>query len=54
MDLEVSDEELSSAYNLYLENLPQPEKRISHIMLIERIMKVKKHFLPERQKLKMF
>ena len=32
LDLEVSDEELSSAYNLYLENLPEPEKKISHIM----------------------
>ena len=34
MNLAVSDEELTSAYNLYLENLPEPEKRVSHIMLI--------------------
>ena len=34
MNLEVSDTELEEAYNLFLENLPAPEKRISHIMII--------------------
>ena len=34
MDLGVSEEEVLQAYNLFLENLPVPEKRISHIMVI--------------------
>ena len=34
MDLGVSEEEVLQAYNLFLENLPIPEKRISHIMVI--------------------
>ena len=34
MDLGVSEEEVLQAYDLFLENLPVPEKRISHIMVI--------------------
>ena len=34
MTLEVTEEEIQDAYNLFLENLPVPEKRISHIMVI--------------------
>ena len=34
MDLGVSEEDVQQAYNLFLENLPTPEKRISHIMII--------------------
>ena len=34
INLEVSDTELEEAYNLFLENLPAPEKRVSHIMII--------------------
>ena len=34
MDLGVSEEDVQQAYNLFLENLPTPEKRISHIMVI--------------------
>ena len=34
INLEVSDAELEEAYNLFLENLPAPEKRVSHIMII--------------------
>ena len=34
MNLEVTEEEIQDAYNLFLENLPVPEKRISHIMVI--------------------
>jgi len=34
INLEVSDTELNEAYNLFLENLPAPEKRVSHIMII--------------------
>ena len=34
MDLRVSEEEVLQAYDLFLENLPVPEKRISHIMVI--------------------
>ena len=34
INLEVSDTELKEAYNLFLENLPAPEKRVSHIMII--------------------
>ena len=34
MNLEVSEAELEEAYNLFLENLPVPEKRVSHIMII--------------------
>ena len=34
LKLEVSDTELEEAYNLFLDNLPAPEKRISHIMII--------------------
>jgi peptidyl-prolyl cis-trans isomerase D len=34
INLEVSDTELEEAYNLFLENSPAPEKRVSHIMII--------------------
>ena len=34
INLEVSDTELEEAYSLFLENIPAPEKRISHIMII--------------------
>lgn len=34
MNLEVNEAELEEAYNLFLENLPVPEKRVSHIMII--------------------
>lgn len=34
MDLGVSEEEVLQAYDLFLDNLPVPEKRISHIMVI--------------------
>ena len=34
LKLEVSDTELEEAYNLFLENSPAPEKRVSHIMII--------------------
>ena len=34
INLEVNDTELEEAYNLFLENLPAPEKRVSHIMII--------------------
>ncbi|RPG43821.1 MAG: hypothetical protein CBC72_002160 [Gammaproteobacteria bacterium TMED112] len=34
MNLEISDLELEEAYNLFVQNLPDPEKRVSHIMII--------------------
>ena len=35
MDLGATDEELNEAYELFLENLPAPEKRVSHVMVIK-------------------
>ena len=34
MNLEVSEVELQDAYSLFLENMPVPEKRVSHVMII--------------------
>ena len=34
MNLEISELEIEDAYNLFLENMPAPEKRVSHIMII--------------------
>ena len=34
LDLTASDDELSEAYNLYLDSIPEGEKRISHVMPI--------------------
>ena len=48
MNLAVSDEELTNAYNLYLENLPEPEKRVSHIMLISDNYDNEEDFLSRR------
>ena len=31
INIEISDEDLESAYDLYLLSLPTPEKRISHL-----------------------
>ena len=33
--IDVTDEELKNAYELYLTTLPNPEKRISHLMIIQ-------------------
>ena len=35
MDLGATDEELNEAYELFLENLPAPEKRVSHVMVVK-------------------
>ena len=34
LELTASDDELSEAYNLYLDSIPEGEKRISHVMII--------------------
>ena len=34
MELTASDDELSEAYNLYLDSILEGEKRISHVMII--------------------
>ena len=34
LDLTASDDELTEAYNLYLDSIPEGEKRISHVMII--------------------
>ena len=34
MNIEINETEIEEAYSLFLENMPVPEKRVSHVMII--------------------